>query len=355
MPERCSVDGRRPVRLLCGVAVMALVLAGCSTGDGDAAQLAGQATRVQEQLGPLLDEPVREAALSSVAELPDPPSGQVTVQMRFRNQGDPLPGDGIRFHRPASEVAGIWSQAEVEAGDPVPAGEPIEDGSVFLTPGEETPVELVYENPTDQDVWFTALAYFVDPHASRPSTYATCLCLSIPYRAPAGGGWYRTIGMRVDPAMPAGGKLAVTWTVVTDPSQFAVLPDEPRPWDEQPTSGDAAATPTDPGDQTPDATEPADPDGVELPIVGRDIQFDRATLQAPADTPFTVVFDNQDDDIPHNFAIYATDAASEQLAATELENGPVVQRLDIDGLPAGEYFYRCDVHPQTMTGTLVVE
>lgn len=343
---------RRTSRTLAVAAVAALVAAACTAGDDAAPDLSGQIGEVQEQVAPLLADPVREAALSTVADLPDPPDGKVTVQLRLRLQGDPLPGDGIRFHRPDPEVEGIWSQAEVEAGDPLPKGEPIEDGIVFLEPGEEVPVELVYENPADQDVFFAALAYFVDPHSSRPLTYSTCFCLSIPYRAPAGGGWYRTIGVRLDPAVPPGGKQAITWTVVTDPSQFALLPDEPRPWEEAaeaPAEETAEATEAPTGESTGAAAE-----AVEVGIVGKDIQFDKSRLEVPADSPFVVVFDNRDEDIPHNFAIYRTDAAQDLLAGTKVEDGPTIQRLEVEGLAAGEYFYQCDVHPQTMTGTLRV-
>jgi plastocyanin len=43
-------------------------------------------------------------------------------------------------------------------------------------------------------------------------------------------------------------------------------------------------------------------------------------------------------------------------AATKIRAGPDTQELTVEGgLPAGEYFFRCDVHPTIMTGTLIVE
>ena len=103
---------------------------------------------------------------------------------------------------------------------------------------------------------------------------------------------------------------------------------------------------------TPTETEPAD-GGAD--IIGKNILFDKDTLEEPAGESFTIVFDNQDDSTPHNFAIYTDDSASDVIAATDIEPGPIVQELDVDGLDAGEYFFRCDVHPTTMTGTLIVQ
>lgn len=103
---------------------------------------------------------------------------------------------------------------------------------------------------------------------------------------------------------------------------------------------------------TPTETETVD-GGAD--IVGQNILFDKDTLEELAGESFTIVFENRDDAIPHNFAIYTDDSASEEVAKTEIENGPVVQELEVDGLDAGEYFFRCDVHPTTMTGTLIVQ
>jgi len=42
------------------------------------------------------------------------------------------------------------------------------------------------------------------------------------------------------------------------------------------------------------------------------------------------------------------------IAAGSIITGPAAELLDVPAQPAGEYFYQCDVHPTTMTGTLDV-
>lgn len=92
----------------------------------------------------------------------------------------------------------------------------------------------------------------------------------------------------------------------------------------------------------------------ELTVVGRDILFDKENLEAGAGT-VVITFDNQDGGIPHNIHVFAgSDASGDSVGETPIENGPVKQELRLD-LEPGEYFYVCDVHPTTMTGTLQVE
>ena len=83
--------------------------------------------------------------------------------------------------------------------------------------------------------------------------------------------------------------------------------------------------------------------------------FSTDSLVAPAGQSFTIVFDNQDSAETHNIAVYTDDTASERIDATDIELGPIEQELDVSALDAGEYYFQCDVHPTTMTGTLVVQ
>jgi hypothetical protein len=54
-------------------------------------------------------------------------------------------------------------------------------------------------------------------------------------------------------------------------------------------------------------------------------------------------------------AVYNSKADAEAnkpaIAKTQFCAGPCQQTLDLNVAP-GEYFFRCDVHPQQMTGTL---
>lgn len=94
-----------------------------------------------------------------------------------------------------------------------------------------------------------------------------------------------------------------------------------------------------------------------LTIVGKNTLFDKNELVGKAGE-ITITFDNQDGGVPHDFAIFesedAANAGEEPIAATDIENGPVTQTLKVT-LEPGEYYYRCTVHPTTMTGTLEVE
>jgi plastocyanin len=133
-------------------------------------------------------------------------------------------------------------------------------------------------------------------------------------------------------------------------------PEDPTPvktWKITPASGDrdtptpAAATAT----REPQGTPPAG--GVVLEIVGANTLFDKDELEAPAGT-ITVRFDNKDAGVVHNIHFYkGDDAKADTLATTDLEAGPVVQEVTFTAEP-GEYYYQCDAHPATMSGTLKV-
>ena len=76
-------------------------------------------------------------------------------------------------------------------------------------------------------------------------------------------------------------------------------------------------------------------------------------LTTPADQAFTICFDNQDPKVPHNVDVLdSPDGTS--IAAGTIMPGPAQENLDVPAQAAGTYFFKCDVHPTTMTGTLTV-
>jgi plastocyanin len=80
------------------------------------------------------------------------------------------------------------------------------------------------------------------------------------------------------------------------------------------------------------------------------LKFNAACLAAPANTPFKIVFDNQDTD-QHNVAIYN---GSSPLFTGTVFGGPNTMTYSVPALPAGTYKFQCDVHP-FMNGTFKVE
>ncbi len=72
-------------------------------------------------------------------------------------------------------------------------------------------------------------------------------------------------------------------------------------------------------------------------------------LTAPANTPFTIAFDNKDQGQPHNMAI--SDASGTAVYTGKIITGPEVIVYDVPALAAGNYTFVCSVHPN-MTGTL---
>ncbi len=114
-----------------------------------------------------------------------------------------------------------------------------------------------------------------------------------------------------------------------------------------PATSEAASSPTVPS--------PA-PDGSGssiIEIAGISSTFDVEEVEARAGS-ITVEFDNRDGGVLHNIHFFAADDADgESVAETELEVGPIEQTLTFSVVP-GEYYYQCDSHPTTMSGTLIV-
>ena len=100
--------------------------------------------------------------------------------------------------------------------------------------------------------------------------------------------------------------------------------------------------------------EPPGNGGSGITLVAQNAAFDTDQLSLPADEPTVVTLDNQDA-LPHNLSIYEDDSVESDLfIGAEVAGGASVD-YDVPALETGEYFFRCDLHPTSMTGTVTVE
>ena len=81
-----------------------------------------------------------------------------------------------------------------------------------------------------------------------------------------------------------------------------------------------------------------------------DTHFDKTCLAAPANTPFSIRFDNEDSNT-HNVDIMR---GGTSLFTGDIVVGPKVVTYSVGALPAGTYTFRCDVHSHQMHGLFVV-
>jgi plastocyanin len=158
---------------------------------------------------------------------------------------------------------------------------------------------------------------------------------------------------------------AAACTASAAPGWTYAPPTEP-PASQAPASGEPSSAPTTaPSGQAPTdaptgqvATEAPSASGggggggdATVQLTAHGIAFEQATISAPADTAFTIHFDNQDLSTPHNVAI--VDASGQQVFLGNTITGPAQADYQVPALPAGTYTFKCTIHP-AMTGTLTV-
>jgi len=92
--------------------------------------------------------------------------------------------------------------------------------------------------------------------------------------------------------------------------------------------------------------------GGGLHITAQNVAFDVKTLTAPADKPFTIVFDNKDAGTPHDVDILGASGA--KVFDGKDFPGVAQKTYDVPALKAGTYKFECSIHPALMNGQLTV-
>jgi plastocyanin len=105
--------------------------------------------------------------------------------------------------------------------------------------------------------------------------------------------------------------------------------------------------------QAPKPPPGAGPPTNSATLDAKGVAFTQKTLTVLGTKGFTVHFDNEDP-TAHNFAILDKKGGKE-LFKGQVVTGPNTTDYQVKPLKAGDYYYQCDIHPDSMFGTLTVK
>lgn len=89
-------------------------------------------------------------------------------------------------------------------------------------------------------------------------------------------------------------------------------------------------------------------------ITAANVQFNTDSLTFTPGEETALEFVN-DDSVEHNLSIYEDDSANKELFTGQNIGAGASTTYNIPPLDKGDYFFRCDLHPSSMTGTVTVE
>ena len=160
---------------------------------------------------------------------------------------------------------------------------------------------------------------------------------------------------RLVPLLGLGGLLAIALTACSAGTQpgwtFAPTP-TPTVAPSVAPSGSAATSAAPSGSAPASAAPSGGAGGTVLTEVASGVNFQTTSLEAPANKPFQIAFDNQDASIPHNIEI--ADGSGAFVFQGDTVTGPAQISYSVPALAAGTYKFSCKWHPN-MVGELKVQ
>ena len=87
-----------------------------------------------------------------------------------------------------------------------------------------------------------------------------------------------------------------------------------------------------------------------LTLTAQNVSWSDKCIRVHAGQPVTLTMQNKDSGIQHNFSLYTAPDLKTNLFKGPLLTGPASAVLHIPALPAGTYYFQCDVHGQAMSG-----
>jgi plastocyanin len=104
-------------------------------------------------------------------------------------------------------------------------------------------------------------------------------------------------------------------------------------------------------------TSPGAAPTVEIRMIPT-IRFDASELRV-RQGEVTVRADNADAPLSHDWALYQSrgeaEGGAKPIASTKICSAPCTDDVTFSTPPPGEYFFRCQIHPQQMFGKFIVE
>ncbi len=91
-----------------------------------------------------------------------------------------------------------------------------------------------------------------------------------------------------------------------------------------------------------------------LDLTATNLLYDKRSLTVAANASVVIQFSNRDSGVQHNFSVYKDRTAAQSFFKGDLTTGPTVKQYTFTAPAAGTYYFRCDVHPDTMNGTFTV-